>query len=245
MISANGWRYQLTSQQAWSGGHCISRNSHVGNYPTWQRQGVKRATIFYPIQTTFHKFNGLHSPKSCWNHIETISPRPETMLGVSWEAPTWTTLCPSQGREIQHHIDAIDLPVSLVHPGRSPRVVAEALPNFPEILQGVELPTPTKMLAAKCRLRRCIPGYMVQGIYQKSYDFRKKRGPSLQTIPPYHAETVRLSAQYPTLSHKRWFPTLLYAAKRIVLHTSLGETWNTTFPKEENTMKYTLYIYIQ
>lgn len=84
---------------------------------------------------------------------------------------------------------------------------------------------------------------MVQGIYQKSYDFRKKRGPSLQTIPPYHAETVRLSAQYPTLSHKRWFPNLLYAAKRIVLHTSLGENWNTTFPKEENTMKYTLYIY--
>ena len=183
MISANGWRYQLTSQQAWSGGHCISRNSHVGNYPTWQRQGVKRATIFYPIQTTFHKFNGLHSPKSCWNHIETISPRPETMLGVSWEAPTWTTLCPSQGREIQHHIDTIDLPVSLVHPGRSPRVVAEALPNF-----CVELPTPTKM-AAKCRKKMYSRLYGSRNL-PEIIRFSKKKGTI--SSKPYHHTMQKL-----------------------------------------------------
>ena len=140
MISANGWWYQLSSQQAWSGGHCISRNSQVGNYPTWQRQGVKSLKVLpflcicipkSPNPNDLSQVQWSSFPKSCWNHIETISPRPETMLGVSWEGPTWTTLCPSQGREIQHHIDTIDLPVSLVHPGRSPRVVAEALPKFP------------------------------------------------------------------------------------------------------------------
>ena len=128
-------------------------------------------------------------------------------------SPTWTTLCPSQGREIQHHIDAIDLPVSLVDPGRSPRVVGAALPKFPvENSPRCWFTTPTKN-GCQQNVGMMYSRHMFKEFTRNHT--HPKRGPSLQTVPRRNC-----SYQY-TVSYsisQKMVPNRVYAAMNCSPH---------------------------